>query len=49
MQKTTDPVFLFLYLMEPTEGLVAIDNVNATLEEEEDKEFEVQEYCISFN
>lgn len=41
VQKTTDPVFLFLYLMEPVEGLIAIDNVNATLEEEEDKEFEV--------
>ncbi|KAF8778516.1 hypothetical protein HNY73_015230 [Argiope bruennichi] len=31
----------FLYLMEPVEGLIAIDNVNATLEEEEDKEFEI--------
>ncbi|GIY29651.1 polycystic kidney disease protein 1-like 2 [Caerostris darwini] len=41
VQKTTDPVFLFLYLMEPVEGLIAIDNVNATLEEEEDKEFEI--------
>lgn len=30
--------------MEPVEGLIAIDNVNATLEEEEDKEFEV---CFS--